>query len=209
MSVLLLFSGGIDSTVLAHEALNAGRLSLLMFARYGQPAAAKEARAVGLWRTKHAPSVKLWEPMLPIAAEAMQLGVGVPGPRVLPGRNLLLLSLAITRAAADGIPEVWYGAQGGDLADYPDCRPDFVAAVNELATPWGVAVKAPLIQLTKAEVIEQARRLGVELAKTWSCYEPQRGAPCGRCNACRARIGSLGARLGAPSTLITNTKGNP
>lgn len=188
MSILLLFSGGIDSTVLAHEAINAGDLDLLMFARYGQPAAAMEARAVGRWRAIHAPLVKLWEPMIPIATDPMRIGIGTPGPRVLPGRNLLLLSLAIARAASDGISEVWYGAQGGDLADYPDCRPDFVAAVDALAAPWGVRMKAPLIDLSKIEVIERARRLGVNLAETWSCYNPRSGKPCGTCNACRARM---------------------
>lgn len=187
MSVLLLFSGGIDSTLLARQAHNEQRLSLLMFARYGQPAAAMEARAVGRWRALNAPLVKLWEPMLPIATEPMQIDVGAPGPRVLPGRNLLLLSLAITRAAADGISEVWYGAQGGDLADYSDCRPDFVAAVDALAAPWGVRVKAPLINLSKIEVIDRARLLGVNLAETWSCYSPRSGEPCGTCNACQAR----------------------
>lgn len=188
MSVLLLFSGGIDSTTLAQETHAAGTLRLLMFARYSQPSAAQEARAVYAWRLAHKPTAPLWEVMLPITAEAMRLGVGVQGPRVLPGRNLLLLSLAVARAASEGIEEVWYGAQGGDLAEYPDCRPEFVQAVDDMAKPFGVRVRAPLISLTKREVVARAVQAGVNLDATWSCYEARDGAPCGECNACRARI---------------------
>lgn len=185
--ILLLFSGGVDSMTLAHEALSRGQLGALLFFRYGQPAEGNEARAVDEWRRRYAPAVKSYDLTLPIGATPMELGPGVSGPRVLPGRNLLMLAHGIAIAAQAGYGRVWYGAQGGDAADYPDCRPAFVRAVAELAAPWGVLVEAPLVDLDKAGVMSRARAVGVDLALAWSCYEPRNGAPCGGCNACRAR----------------------
>ena len=185
--ITLLFSGGVDSMTLAHEALASGALGALLFFRYGQPAEGYEARAVAEWRRRHAPQVRLIDATLSIGAAPMTLGSGVPGPRVLPGRNLLMLAHGIAVAAQSGHRAVWYGAQGGDAADYPDCRPPFVAAVNTLAQQWEVSVEAPLLHLSKWQVIERAQRAGVDLRLAWSCYEPRDGEPCGTCNACAAR----------------------
>lgn len=185
--ITLLFSGGIDSMTLAYEALASHQLATLLFFRYGQPSESNEAHAVAEWRRRHAPQVRLIDVTLSIGAAPMILGSGVPGPRVLPGRNLLMLAHGIAVAAQSGHRAVWYGAQGGDAADYPDCRPPFVAAVNTLAQQWGVSVEAPLLHLSKAQVIERAKRAGVDLRLAWSCYEPRDGEPCGTCNACAAR----------------------
>lgn len=185
--ITLLFSGGIDSMTLAHEALASRQLATLLFFRYGQPSESNEAHAVAEWRRRHAPQVRLIDVTLSIGVAPMTLGSGVPGPRVLPGRNLLMLAHGIAVAAQSGHRTVWYGAQGGDAADYLDCRPPFVAAVNTLAQQWGVSVEAPLLLLSKAQVIERAQRAGVDLRLAWSCYEPRDGEPCGTCNACAAR----------------------
>lgn len=186
--IALLFSGGLDSTVLAHEALDAAQLGVLVFVRYGQPAESAEAHAVAEWRRRYARHIPLLDVGLPIGAVPMQLGVGVPGPRILPGRNLLLLSFAVALAARYKCTRVWYGAQAGDSPQYADCTPEFVSSFARLASPWGVQVEAPLLACTKRQVKERALACGVDFELAWSCYEPRDGKPCTTCNACRARL---------------------
>ena len=103
-----------------------------------------------------------------------------------------MLAQAINYAAAKGATEVWYGATSEDHADYPDCRPAFVEAIAALAmADVGVAVVAPLLEMTKAEVVVLADKFGVDLGKTWSCYAPHEGEPCGGCNSCLSRDAAM------------------
>jgi len=97
-----------------------------------------------------------------------------------------MLSLGVNYAAAAGADEVWFGASRDDRADYPDCRPEFVEAMDRLAQAWDIRVRAPMIEWTRAQVQARARALGVPLGLVWSCYEPLPGGkPCGTCNSCR------------------------
>lgn len=190
MSTLLLFSGGLDSMTLAHEAHAVSQLAGTLHIRYGAPAEAREVQAVREWhrrRWAEGRDVRAWDMVAPLRTEPMRLGSGVEGPRVLPGRNLVFLSLAVALAAQEGIDRVWYGAQGGDDAEDPDCRPAFVAAVAALSAPWGVTVEAPLMSESKAGVIRRALAAGVDLDLAWSCYQPAGYAPCGGCGACVSR----------------------
>jgi 7-cyano-7-deazaguanine synthase len=188
MSILVLFSGGLDSTLLAQRAKNEGSLSLLLFARYGQPSAAQEAHSVYEWRKRNG-SPRLLELDIPIdPRDRMSIGVGAPGPRVVPGRNLVLLAHAISIAATEGIDTVWYGANGDDHLDYDDCRPSFVDSVSKLAAPWCVHVEAPLLYMSKGDIMDQIKKVGVDVDTTWSCYQPRHGSPCMTCNSCMSRI---------------------
>ena len=195
--VIVLFSGGIDSTVLAKMAHNQGRLSAVIFINYRQPAHVEENRTAREWARAH--DVK----MVHVAAsihgvdEAMKTGQGAPGPRILPGRNLVFVAHAVNCAASMGAREVWYGAAADDH-EYPDCLPKWVESVDAIAhNDVGLRVRAPLINMTKDQVFRLAEAEGVDLTKTWSCYQPIRdparwGRQCGECNSCREAVPSWG-----------------
>lgn len=167
-----------------------GRLASVVLFAYGQPHGFPELGAAAKWAEKH--NVKEHYVRVSLRAEAMDIGVGVPGARVVPGRNLVLIAHAINIAAATGASSVWIGCNADDAADYPDCRPPFILAASRLGEEFGVVVEAPLLHMTKADVVREAQRLGVDVGATWSCYQPTAMCkPCGTCNACKLRIAAL------------------
>jgi 7-cyano-7-deazaguanine synthase len=114
----------------------------------------------------------------------------------VPGRNLIFLSCACALAEASHCGEVWIGVNAIDYSGYPDCRPAFIEAFERaagLATRVGVEghpvrIRTPLAAMTKADIVRTGSELGVELALTHSCYDPQEGGrPCGHCDACVLR----------------------
>ena len=181
--VLILMSGGIDSTVLAHMA--GDRLGGLLFNDYGQPAVAQERQAVNRWAGPRGVEVIELACDLSGVDDHMRTGVGAVGLRILPGRNLIFAAHAINVAKARGWVEVWIGANAGD-EPYPDCRPAWVSALDALSqADTGITVSAPLVGMTKAEIIDRARDDGVDLAQAWSCYQPTpTGEQCGICHSC-------------------------
>ena len=165
------------------------RLHTLLHVQYGQANAEQEMIASGAWARSHSLTRELVQ--CPIRADELGIGIGKPGARVVPGRNLALLAVAANRAAAVGCREVWIGCNADDAADYPDCRFEFLqSAAALIMASAGVDVSAPLLGKTKAEVIDLAKHYGIDIGATWSCYEPNSGKPCGTCNACRLRAGS-------------------
>lgn len=189
--VVVLLSGGLDSTTLAHLAMRDGRLAFVLSFYYGQPAAMWEGHAAGEWARKHGITRNVVTVEYPDTTP-MELGEGVKGPRVLPGRNLLLCSYGVAWAAAWGAKEVWIGACADDYANYPDCRGQFLADLSRASEAYGVTVRAPFLSYTKAGIVALARELGVDIDATWSCYEPGRSEkPCGKCNACVLRASVL------------------
>lgn len=194
--VIVCLSGGIDSTTLATMALREGRLAACIVYRYAQPHMEAELRMATEWCRANGVLRMLVD--IDLDGRRMALGPAKQGSRVVPGRNMLMLSHAIAIAASAGgepVREVWYGPTRDDRADYADCTPEFVEAMDRLGAYSGVSVRAPLIDMTKREVVALARQLGVDLDMTWSCYEPTwRGwqpVPCGGCNACRLRDAAL------------------
>lgn len=120
---------------------------------------------------------------------------GIPNTYV-PARNTIMLALALAWAEVLAATAIYVGVNAVDYSGYPDCRPEFIAAFERLArlaTRAGVEggdieVRAPLIELSKAEIIARGMALGVDYAATVSCYQPdQAGQACGRCDACRLR----------------------
>jgi len=191
---VVLLSGGLDSTTLATKALRDGVLHSVVSFRYGQPNTIAEMFAADRWSAKYGVNREVVSLELSGVCSSMAVGVGISGPRVLPGRNLVMLSHAINYAVVHECKEVWFGATADDMTSYPDCRPDFVEMINRLSTTsYGVMVRAPLIGLTKREVVKQARQLEVDIDDTWSCYEPSMRTlhPCGMCDACRMRNAAL------------------
>jgi 7-cyano-7-deazaguanine synthase len=120
----------------------------------------------------------------------------------VPARNTIMLGLALAWAEVLGAGDIFIGVNVLDASGYPDCRPEFIAAfaaLAALATKAGVEgsacrVHAPLIALSKAEIIREGLRLGVDYARTVSCYQADsEGRACGRCDACRFRQAGFGA----------------
>ncbi len=135
-------------------------------------------------------------------------GDPAPGPRsgipvtYVPARNTVFLSLALAWAEVLGARDIFIGVNAVDYSGYPDCRPEFIRAFEtlaNLATRAGVegdgfTVHAPLIHLTKGDIIRRGLELGVDYGATVSCYQPDpTGAACGRCDSCRIRRAGFAA----------------
>jgi 7-cyano-7-deazaguanine synthase len=133
---------------------------------------------------------------VPKDREAEEMGRGVPVTYV-PARNTILLGLALGYAEVVGAFDLFIGANVLDYSGYPDCRPEFLAAFENLAnlaTKAGTEgagkfrVHSPLLKMTKAEIIREGARLGVDYSQTLSCYDPDAaGRACGHCDSCRLR----------------------
>lgn len=188
-SVLVLLSGGADSTLCSIRASKAGDLRALLFVDYGQPAAVQErAAARRVARTLAMPLTELR--VSGDSAQAMDLGPCEPGPRVVPGRNLFLAALGLSEAIRVGAKSIHLGCNWDDAANYPDCREQFMRLLNSLATStYDMRVHAPLLTSTKREILAELAQEGM-LDATWSCYQPAGLAPCGGCDACRLRLES-------------------
>ena len=176
--VVVLCSGGVDSQGLL--AMAGDELALVVFCSYGQPAGVQEYWAAKAAAQRHgARFVNL--PLTTLYTKAMKAPAGEPGPRIVPARNAVFVAHAANLAASIDASEVWLGAIADD-AEYPDCSVAFCEAMT-LAT--GVAIRAPLVEMTKLEVVAAARRLDVPLNDCWSCYAPNElGEPCGACDSC-------------------------
>ena len=218
----MLLSGGMDSAVVLAEAVAQGRRCTALSFDYGQrhrvelAAAANLAQALGAARHVVLPiglrdavggsaltadiDVPKDRPDAELAAQAA--GEAIPSTYV-PARNLIFLSCAAGLAEAEHANEIWIGANAVDYSGYPDCRPAFLEAFERcvnLATAAGVGgrpfrVVAPLLELTKADIIRRGVELGVDFAQTISCYDPPGSSPlgsgpilaCGHCDACVLR----------------------
>lgn len=112
---------------------------------------------------------------------------------VVPNRNMILLSLAIGYAVSIDADEVLYGAHSGDHDIYPDCRPEFVEAMNKvslIANYKPIPVRSPYLHQSKIEILADGLALGLDYAKTWTCYNGREHA-CGTCSACRERLNAF------------------
>ena len=114
---------------------------------------------------------------------------------VVPNRNMILLSLAIAKAVNIGAGRVDYGAHGGDHVLYPDCRPEFVEAMNHVAGIANfepVTLHAPYLASTKADILREGLAMGLDYRHTWTCYQGRELA-CGVCGSCRERLEAFAA----------------
>lgn len=186
-SAVVLFSGGADSALILASAGDALDV-LALWVDYGQPSAAVEgAHARAFCRAR---GIELSEAAVTLPPSGL-LRPGASSPVVL-GRNAVLLSLAAGVAATRHSPTstVYIGATQEDQEAFPDCRPEFFAAMSAsfAASALGVTVRAPLLKLTKREVFAGLASHGVSPGETWSCYYPTTsGTPCETCNACTVR----------------------
>ena len=203
---VILLSGGMDSaTALAVVARRHRTVDALTFL-YGQrhEREVRSARAIARYfRVDEHRVIRLpIKELLPSALtrsrsrlpKSEPLGGRIPSTYV-PARNTILLALALAYAEGRGLSQIVYGANAIDYSGYPDCRPEYIAAFNRTArngTRAGVEdgsapqVVAPLVHLSKAQIVHLGERLSVPWELTWSCYRGGR-RPCGRCDACRLR----------------------
>lgn len=202
---VVLVSGGLDSATVLAIARHQGFECYALSVDYGQrhkaelEASKRVSEALGAkeHRLVHVDLGAIGGSALTDAKIAVpeQREDGIPVTYV-PARNTIMLAVALGWAEVLGARTIFLGVNAVDYSGYPDCRPEFIAAFEtlaNLATKAGVSglafeIRAPLLHMSKAEIIQQGMRLGVDYAQTVSCYQADaQGRACGRCDACRLR----------------------
>jgi 7-cyano-7-deazaguanine synthase len=204
----ILLSGGLDSTTVLAIAASEGYACHCLTVDYGQRHEVELAAAARIARTFTVASHRVVKVDLrAIGGSALTDDIDVPQGRnpsggevpvtYVPARNAVMLSLLLGLAEVVGATDLFIGANAVDYSGYPDCRSPFLRAFERLAMTATVAgaesgvrfvVHAPLIELSKAEIIRRGVELGVDYAMTWSCYAPTHdGRACGRCDSCQLR----------------------
>src|SRR5579859_1583963 len=207
---VVLLSGGMDSATTLAIARREGYDCLVLSFSYGQrhvlelEAAKRVAKHFGARQETVAIDLRA------MGGSALTADIPVPKDRPLnemgsdipityvPARNTIFLSFALGWAEVTGAWDIFLGVNALDYSGYPDCRPEYIAAFERmanLATKAGVEgqqrlkIHAPLIQLSKAQIIQRGLELGVDYGLTFTCYDPAPdGAACGQCDACRLRL---------------------
>jgi 7-cyano-7-deazaguanine synthase len=204
---IVLLSGGVDSAVCLFRAakdLGPGNVVALIF-DWGQRSLAEELRSsrslcdaagveppvVALIQFTYGGLLTEEGVEVPLDRTAREITEGGVAPTFFPARNLVMLAHAFGLAAREGAQAIHFGASASDESGYPDCRPDFVSAMETagnlaLGGPH-VSITAPLISMSKAAVITLGEELSVPWELTFSCYTPVGGQPCGRCDSCILR----------------------
>jgi 7-cyano-7-deazaguanine synthase len=219
---VVLLSGGLDSytaaAVAKREGFSIAALSIDYGQRHVRELEAARAVAGALGAARH---LELTLDLTAIGGSALTSpAIDVPkdqpiDPQVIPStyvpaRNTIFLSLALGWAEVLGASDIYIGVNALDYSGYPDCRPEFIRAFEQLArvaTKAGVegrqlSIHTPLISLSKAEIVRLGLSLGLDYGLTHSCYDPPAdGRPCGHCDSCRLRAAGF-AEAGANDPLI-------
>lgn len=220
---VILYSGGLDSTTCMAIARSEGFAPYAISFAYGQrhktelDVAKTNARAMGA--LDH---LVVEFDLRKVGGSALTSDIAVPKKGVgsdipvtyVPARNTIFLSFALGWAEVLGAFDIFIGVNALDYSGYPDCRPEYIAAFEtmaNLATKAGVEgsgrfeIHAPLIRLTKAEIIRKGLALGVDYGRTHSCYDPtDEGLACGLCDSCRLRLkGFAEAGVADPVKYVT------
>lgn len=208
---VVLLSGGLDSTTVLAIAKHDGFLPYALSFRYGQRheaelnAAARVASELGAAEHVVADvnlnvfggSALTADINVPKARSSAEMAEGIPVTYV-PARNTVFLSIALAWAEVLEADDIFVGVNALDYSGYPDCRPEYIHAFEQMANlatkaavegRQQIQIHAPLIDLTKAEIIKRGIELGVDYGLTHSCYDPdQEGRACGTCDSCLLRI---------------------
>jgi 7-cyano-7-deazaguanine synthase len=206
---VVLLSGGLDSTTVLGSVIADGWTAYALSCDYGQRQRIELERAAAIARALGVAEHRILKVNLaefaasaltgvgPVPKDREEIGAGIPVTYV-PARNTVLLAVALAWAESLDARDIFLGVNARDYSGYPDCRPEYLEAFERLAnlaTRAGVEsptpafrIRAPLLTLTKGEIVRKAIELGVDLSLTWSCYDPDPGdVPCGRCDACVLR----------------------
>ena len=213
---VVLVSGGMDSAVTLAIARAHGYVCHALSVEYGQRHSSELAAAQRLAMQYAAAHKVVRVDLRSIGGSALtddidvpeQGGEGIPITYV-PARNTIMLSIALGWAEVLGAQDIFCGVNAVDYSGYPDCRPEFIDAFERLAnlaTKAGVegaklTVHAPLIRMSKADIVRRGVELGVDFSATVSCYQADaEGRACGHCDACRLRAhGFAGAGVADPT----------
>jgi 7-cyano-7-deazaguanine synthase len=218
---IVLLSGGLDSYTAAAMARAEGFRLFALTIRYGQRHLheIEAARTVAAWLhvERH---IELDVDLAVFGGSSLTTAAPVPKDRpanlqdipstYVPARNTVFLALALAWAEALGVGDIFIGVNAIDYSGYPDCRPEFIAAFERLAslaTARGVGgsafrIHTPLITMTKGDIVRKGQELGLDYGLTHSCYDPDpMGRPCGRCDSCRLRAEGF-AQAGIADPLI-------
>lgn len=215
MKAIILLSGGLDSTTSLYAARRDSREAVCLSIHYGQlhERELKSAKKITSFLKLEHWVIPLSLPWggsaltdsrlaVPKGRDEKQMAQGIPVTYV-PARNSIFLSLAASLAEVKGAGEIYFGANVLDYSGYPDCRPEFIEAFEEMITRGTrvgtrhasslqtetdrpIRVVAPLLKLSKGEIVGMARQLGVPFEWTWSCYAGEE-FPCGECDSCTLR----------------------
>lgn len=208
---VVLLSGGLDSTTVLAEAISGGYTPFALTILYGQRHAVEREAARRVAREmKVARHLELELDLRLFGGSALTADIDVPKDRpadaiadgipitYVPARNTLFLALALGWTETLGAFDIFLGVNCLDYSGYPDCRPEFLdafEAMANLATKAAVegrgryTIHAPLLEMTKREIIQRGLELGVDYSLTHSCYDPTpEGVACGRCDSCRLRL---------------------
>jgi 7-cyano-7-deazaguanine synthase len=223
-NAVILLSGGLDSTTVLAIARHEGFEPYALSFRYGQrhavelEAARRVAKAIGVAGHIVADfdlrafggSALTADITVPKGRETQAMDADIPITYV-PARNTIFLSFALAWAEVLGSQDIYIGVNALDYSGYPDCRPEYIRAFEQmanLATKAGVegrqrlAIHTPLMEMTKAQIIQRGLSLGVDYALTHSCYDPAPdGAPCGACDSCLLRAKGF-AEAGMPDPAL-------
>jgi len=200
---VIILSGGMDSTTLLYDIISQGYAVHALSVNYNQ----KHSKELE-FAAKTCQKLKVPHKIIDLSVLGKELlcnnaltseKINIPHGNyneenmkltVVPNRNMILLSLAVGYAITLGANRVFYGAHAGDHPIYPDCRKEFVEAMQEavnLADWKPIKLEAPYLKLNKGDIAMKGKELGVDYSLTWSCYEGGAMA-CGKCGACRERI---------------------
>ena len=205
---VVLLSGGLDSATCLAIAVDEGLAPHAMSFRYGQVHTAEldaarrvasalgavEHRVVDIDLAAFGGSSLLGDGEVPKGRSDADIGGGIPSTYV-PARNTVFLAYALAWAEVLEAGDIFIGVNALDYSGYPDCRPEFIAAFEAAANAGtragtegeGYRIRAPLIDMTKAEIIRKGTELGVDYAMTVTCYDATAEGACGECDACVLR----------------------
>lgn len=199
--VVVIYSGGMDSFTVLHKAVQAGHDVYALSFNYGQrhvkelQCAAQVCQELGI--NHKIVDISAINQLL--AGSSLTDDIEIPEGHyaadnmkstVVPNRNMILLSLAVGYAVSLGASQVYYGAHSGDHFIYPDCRPEFVQKMNDvcqIANYEPVDIVSPYLHQTKIEILADGLAMGLDYAKTWTCYNGREKA-CGKCGSCQERL---------------------
>lgn len=191
---VVVLSGGPDSATVAYWAKAQGYQIYPITFNYGQ-IAVKETDAAQTIASKLGTATKvinlsalkeIFSDVTALCNTSIPLTEEFSSPIIVPFRNAIFLSVAVAYASALGAKDIFYGAQGSDEPNYPDCRREFYEAFEkaaQLGTEQDITIKAPFNGYKKSELLKEATKLGVPLELTWSCYRDAQ-KHCGKCESC-------------------------
>ena len=210
MSSVLLLSGGIDSATILTSITKENEKVFALTFDYGQKHYAEIEKAKNLAKEFNVYEHKIIKLNLSEFTDSSLTDKNIQVPKSLtddkipntyvPGRNTIFLSIALSYAESKGCSSIYIGANAIDYSGYPDCRPEYIEAFQNLVnlatkktvTGGNIQIYAPLINLTKIEIIELGIKNGLDIEKTLSCYDPiMKNEPCNKCPSCRIRNEAL------------------